>query len=105
MFGIGDYEPLYPENRRVMAFIRQLGDDVVLVVANLSRFAQPATLDLSRWIGLLPEEMFGRTPFPIIDGTPYRIAIGPHGFYWFHLVEPPADPDDTATFRAIRGTA
>ncbi len=104
VFGMGDYEPLYPENRRVFAFIRQLGSDVVLVVANLSRFAQPVQLDLSRWIGLVPEEMFGRTPFPIVDGRPYRLALGPHGFYWFRLVEPPSEPDDTAMFRAIRGS-
>jgi maltose alpha-D-glucosyltransferase/alpha-amylase len=104
VFGMGDYEPLYPENRRVFAFTRQLGADVVLVVANLSRFAQPVELDLSRWTGLVPEEMFGRTPFPIIDNRPYRLAMGPHGFYWFRLVEPPSEPEDTAMFRAIRGS-
>jgi maltose alpha-D-glucosyltransferase/alpha-amylase len=74
---------------------------VVLVVANLSRFAQPVELDLSRFGGLVPEEMFGRTPFPMITDEPYRLGLGPHGFYWFHLVEPPAEPDDTAMFRAI----
>jgi maltose alpha-D-glucosyltransferase / alpha-amylase len=105
VFGIGDYEPLYPDNRRVLAFVRQLGAEVVLVIANLSRFAQPVELDLNRWIGLVPEEMFGRNPFPIIDGEPYRLAIGPHGFYWFHLVEPPDDTDDTAMFRAIHGSS
>jgi maltose alpha-D-glucosyltransferase/alpha-amylase len=104
VFGMGGYEPLYPENRRVFAFTRQLGADVVLVVANLSRFAQPVELDLGRWTGLVPEEMFGRTPFPIIDNRAYRLAMGPHGFYWFRLVEPPSDPDDTAMFRAIRGS-
>jgi maltose alpha-D-glucosyltransferase / alpha-amylase len=104
VFGMGDYEPLYPENRRVFAFTRELGADVVLVVANLSRFAQPVELDLSRWTGLVPEEMFGRTPFPIIDNRPYRLAMGPHGFYWFRLVEPPSEPEDTAMFRAIRGS-
>jgi maltose alpha-D-glucosyltransferase/alpha-amylase len=104
VFGMGDYEPLYPENRRVFAFTRQLGADVVLVVANLSRFAQPVELDLSRWTGLVPEEMFGRTPFPIVDNRPYRLATGPHGFYWFRMVEPPSEPDDTAMFRAIRGS-
>ncbi|HEX8928977.1 MAG TPA: alpha-glucosidase C-terminal domain-containing protein, partial [Actinomycetota bacterium] len=104
VFGMGNYQPLYPENRRVFAFTRQLGADVVLVVANLSRFAQPVELDLGRWTGLVPEEMFGRTPFPIIDNRAYRLAMGPHGFYWFRLVEPPSEPDDTAMFRAIRGS-
>jgi hypothetical protein len=30
--------------------------------------------------------------------------MGPHGFYWFRLVEPPSETDDTAMFRAIRGS-
>src|SRR5919198_6699133 len=102
VFGVGDYEPLYPDNRRVLAFHRQLAADVVLVIANLSRFAQPVELDLSRFAGLVPEEMFGRTPFPIIDTEPYRLALAPHGFYWFPRGGPPAEPDDTAMFRAIR---
>ena len=75
---------------------------MIVVVANLSRYAQPVELDLSRWQGLVPEEMFGRVPFPTINGRPYRLAMGPHGFYWFHLVEPPAETEDTAMFRAIR---
>jgi maltose alpha-D-glucosyltransferase/alpha-amylase len=87
VFGLGDYEPLYPDNRRVMAYVRSLGDDVVVIAANLSRYAQPVELDLSRWEGLVPEEMFGRVPFPPINGRPYRLALGPHGFYWFHLVQ------------------
>ena len=108
VFGLGDYEPLYPENRRVMAFVRRLGEETVLVVANLSRFAQPVELDLSRWHGMQLEEMFGRTPFPLIDERPYRLSLGPHGFYWFRLI--PArptggEPADTASFRPILGEA
>jgi len=92
VFGIGDYEPLYPDNRRVLGFVRTLDDDVIIVVANLSRYAQPVQLDLARWAGMVPEEMFGRVPFPQIDRTPYALALGPHGFYWFHIV-PPGDQD------------
>jgi len=102
VFGLGDYEPLYPDNRRVMAYTRSLGDDVIVVVANLSRYAQPVELDLSRWAGLVPEEMFGRVPFPPINGRPYRLAMGPHGFYWFHLVpasETTADEEQPAAGR------
>jgi maltose alpha-D-glucosyltransferase/alpha-amylase len=91
VFGHGDYEPLYPDNKKVMAFVRSLGDDRMIVVANLSRHAQPAELDLSRWEGLEPEEMFGRVAFPRIGTEPYRLALGPYGFYWFRLVDPEAD--------------
>jgi maltose alpha-D-glucosyltransferase/alpha-amylase len=40
-------------------------------------------LDLSRFRGLTPVELFGRTSFPQIDEQPYRVSLGPHGFYWF----------------------
>src|SRR5262249_50073974 len=38
--GRGSIEFLYPENRRILAFIRRYEEEQVLVVANLSRFAQ-----------------------------------------------------------------
>src|SRR5437667_310949 len=41
-FGRGSLEFLYPENRKVLAFTRTYGDEVILVVANLSRFMQYA---------------------------------------------------------------
>ena len=36
VFGRGDIEFLYPENGKVLAFIRHFGDERVLVVANLA---------------------------------------------------------------------
>ncbi len=85
VFGHGSLELLDPDNPKVLAFIRQLGDERVLVVANLSRFAQSAQLDLSEWRGLVPVEMFGRSHFPPIGDLPYFLALGPHGFYWLSL--------------------
>src|SRR4029077_15004629 len=46
VFGRGDIEFLYPENRKVVGFVRPPGDERVLVVANLSRFTQSVQLDL-----------------------------------------------------------
>jgi maltose alpha-D-glucosyltransferase/alpha-amylase len=84
-FGRGTLEFLYPENHRVLAFIRRYQDEVVLVVANLSRFVQYAGLDLSSFQGTAPVEVFGRTQFPHIGETPYLLTLGPHAFYWFEL--------------------
>ncbi|MGI8564235.1 MAG: maltose alpha-D-glucosyltransferase [Candidatus Dormibacter sp.] len=84
-FGRGSFEFVYPENRRVLAFIRQLGEARILVVANLSRFAQFANLDLSAFRGLNPVEIFGRTEFPQVGDGPYPLTLGPHSFYWFSL--------------------
>ena len=84
-FGRGTTEFLYPENRRVLVFIRRLDDEIILTVANLSRFVQCAELDLSEFKSRVPVELFGQTEFPPIGELPYFITLGPHGFYWFKL--------------------
>ena len=81
----GDIEFLYPENRKVVAFLRTFDDDRTLVVANLSRSAQFVELDLSRFDGQVPVELFGPTHFPRIGQLPYFITLGPYGYFWFQL--------------------
>jgi maltose alpha-D-glucosyltransferase/alpha-amylase len=87
-FGRGTLELLFPDNAKVLAFIRQLEDDRVLVVANLSRFSQYVELDLSAYEGFVPVELFGHTRFPAIGKLPYLLTLGPHTFYWFSLDQP-----------------
>ena len=48
----------------IFAHVRRYEDDIVLCVHNLARSAQAVELDLRRFDGLVPEEMFGRTRFP-----------------------------------------
>ena len=85
VFGLGTYEALRPENPRIFAHVRTYEDDIVLCVHNLARSAQAVELDLSRWEGLIPEEMFGRTRFPRIGQLPYLLTLAPRGFFWFQL--------------------
>jgi maltose alpha-D-glucosyltransferase/alpha-amylase len=59
----------------------------VLCVHNLSRFAQPAELDLARWTDRTPVELLGRVPFPSVGAATYPVTLGPYGFYWFELME------------------
>jgi maltose alpha-D-glucosyltransferase/alpha-amylase len=59
----------------------------VLCVHNLSRFAQPAELQLAHFAGLQPIELMGRVPFPLVGELPYFVTLPGHGFYWFSLVE------------------
>jgi len=89
-FGRGSLEFLRPENRKVLVYLRRYKADVILAVANLSRFVQPVELDLSEFRGCIPVEMIGRTEFPAIGELPYFLTLGPHSFYWFRL-EPPAE--------------
>jgi maltose alpha-D-glucosyltransferase/alpha-amylase len=87
LFGIGSFEVLSAENPSVLAFVRELGDDVVLCVNNLSRFAQPVELSLQRFAGRTPIELLGRVPFPRIGELPYLLTLGSYGFYWFQITE------------------
>ena len=89
-FGRGTLEFLNADNRRVLAYIRAYEDEVLLCVVNLSRFVQPAELDLSAYDGWQPIEMIGETPFPLIGTLPYFVTLGPHSFYWFRLLQPEA---------------
>jgi len=90
-FGRGSLEILYPENRKIFAYIRRYKGEVLLAVANLSRFVQPAQFDFSEFHGWTPVEMIGRTEFPTIGELPYFLTLGPHAFYWFRL-EPQPEP-------------
>jgi maltose alpha-D-glucosyltransferase/alpha-amylase len=85
VFGLGEYRPLPTSNSRIFAHLRTYADDVVLCVHNVARSAQAVELDLSRWEGFIPEEMFGRTRFPRIGELPYLLTLAPRGFFWFQL--------------------
>jgi len=88
-FGRGKFEMLLPENRAVLAYLRSYEGETILCVNNLSRFVQPARINLQRFIGMVPVEMIGNIRFPPITENPYLFALGPHNFYWFKLT--PAD--------------
>ena len=87
-FGRGTFEPLRPENRKVLAFVRRFEDEVILIVANLARFSQFVELDLSEFRGLVPVELFGKVRFPPVGDEPYRLTLAPHNFFWLSLETP-----------------
>jgi maltose alpha-D-glucosyltransferase / alpha-amylase len=97
VFGRGSLSFIRPANRAVLVYIRQYESEVVLCVANLSRSAQAAEIDLAPWRGRVPFELLGRTNFPPIGDVPYIVTLGPYGFFWFLLREP-----DTSTVEVPR---
>jgi maltose alpha-D-glucosyltransferase/alpha-amylase len=85
VFSRGTMEFLRPSNHRVLAYIRELGNEKILVVNNLSSSAQAVELDMQRYKGYIPIEMFGRNLFPRFGDLPYLLTLGPYQFYWFRL--------------------
>lgn len=90
LFARGSMRFVPCENSRIVAYVRQYEGNTALVVNNLSRFAQPASLDLRDFAGMTPVEMIGNRPFPVIRQEPYFLSMSPHAFFWFHL-EPRAE--------------
>jgi maltose alpha-D-glucosyltransferase/alpha-amylase len=85
VFGSGSIEFLYPANHRILAYVRQLDRETVLVVNNLSSAAQAVELDLRKYKGNILVEMFGKNFFPRIGDLPYQLTMGPYQFFWFRL--------------------
>jgi maltose alpha-D-glucosyltransferase / alpha-amylase len=85
VFGRGEIEFLYPANHRILAYLRRLGNETVLIVNNLSNAAQAVELDLRRYKGNVPIEMFGNNLFPRVGDLPYLLTLGPYQSYWFRL--------------------
>jgi maltose alpha-D-glucosyltransferase/alpha-amylase len=98
VLAVGTFEVLDVENPSVLAYVRRGIDsdgeeDIVVCVKNLSRFAQPAELQLGQFAGLQPIELMGRVPFPKVGELPYFVTLPSHGFYWFALVKPEDDDE------------
>jgi len=91
-FGRGTLVFLRPRNRKILAYLREYGDEIILCVANLARSAQPVELDLSAYRGRVPIELMGRTPFPPIGDLPYLLTLVGHAFLWFRLAAPEQVP-------------
>ena len=91
VFGRGTLEFLHPENRKILAYIRDYQSEdgthseTVLCVANLSRFAQPVSLDMAKFAGRQPVEMLGYVPFPEVSELPYPLTLAPYSFLWLEL--------------------
>jgi len=91
-FGRGTLKMLAPSNRRILAYLREYTGvdgrhEIILCVANLSRAAQAAELELSAYGGKVPVEMLGGSAFPPIGELPYLLTLPPYGFYWFLLAD------------------
>jgi maltose alpha-D-glucosyltransferase/alpha-amylase len=84
-FAMGKLRWVNPDNRKVIAFTREYDGQTILIICNLSRFAQPAVLDMREFEGQVPVELIGETPFPRISGMPYQLTLGPYMFLWFRL--------------------
>ena len=91
-FGRGTQRFLYPSNRKILAYLREHGNEdggteTILCVSNLSRTAQAVELDLSAFAGRVPVDIVGGSVFPPIGQLTYLLTLQPYGVFWFLLSE------------------
>jgi maltose alpha-D-glucosyltransferase/alpha-amylase len=97
-FGRGAVRFLTPQNRKVLAYLREYKGDTILCVVNVARTAQAVELDLHDFAGRTPVELLGGAPFPLIGQLTYLLTLPPYGFYWFKLSKEAIAPQwSTAT--------
>jgi maltose alpha-D-glucosyltransferase / alpha-amylase len=86
-FGRGGIEFLFPENSKIMAFTRTYEGQTVLVAASLSKQSQFADIDLSKYDGYVPKDVFGGIVFPSVGKSGYRLTFPPYGYFVFSLTK------------------
>jgi len=84
-FSRGSIEFSSLENPKILAFTRVYNNQVILVIVNLSRYAQPAEIDLSKYKGYVPIDVYSKNKFPIIKDAPYFFTLSPYACYWLEL--------------------
>ncbi|MDB5196381.1 MAG: alpha-amylase, partial [Flaviaesturariibacter sp.] len=95
-FSRGDMKFLSVENPKVLAFTRSYENETLLIIVNLSKYSQPAEVDLSIYKGFLPVEVFSKNRFPAVkEGAPYFFTLGPYSYQWFRLEKAASQIEET----------
>ncbi len=96
--GRGALKFLYPKNRKVLAYLRELDDESILCVVNVSNAPQAVELDMSEYDGTGLTELTAGTSFPRIGELPYLLTLPAYGFYWFRLEKVSEDGKISSAF-------
>ncbi|MCU7491159.1 MAG: maltose alpha-D-glucosyltransferase [Ignavibacteria bacterium] len=102
--GRGSLKFIESGNPKVITFIRQYEEEIILIVINLSRFAQVIKPELPDYNKYVPQEIFSRNIFPVIEEGPYVLTLGSYDSYWFQLEKKKDEEEEAgdATLSEIR---
>jgi maltose alpha-D-glucosyltransferase/alpha-amylase len=102
-FSRGDLKFIQSENAKVLVFTRTYEDQTMLIVANLSRFAQAAELDLNAYKGSVPVEILSRNRFPAIrEDVPYFFTLGAYACQSFLLEKAHPEMDNEQRLSVLK---
>lgn len=81
----GDSQFVDTPSRAILAYVRVLGDDAVLVANNLSSSQETAALDLEQFAGARPLDLFTGERHAVLSGSPFHLELGRYEFRWLLL--------------------
>ncbi|MGY3567416.1 maltose alpha-D-glucosyltransferase [Sinomonas sp. RB5] len=94
VFGLGGYRNVPTDSDRVLAYLREMPDDVahgrrgeaILCVFNLAGHPVAAGLDMPEFAGRGLRDIFGGEPFSQVgqDGR-FHVTLGAHGYFWLRV--------------------
>ncbi len=88
-FSRGDMKFLHVDNPKILAFTRTYEDETLLIIVNLSKYSQPAEIELKDFKNQILVEAFSKNAFPSVkENTPYFFTLSAHSFQWFVLQQP-----------------
>ncbi|HKW04695.1 MAG TPA: maltose alpha-D-glucosyltransferase [Nitrososphaerales archaeon] len=93
-FGRGTIQFIFSENPKILSFIREYKDELILVMLNLSKNAQSADFDFSKYNEYSLQDVFGGIPFPKVSQSKYRMTFGAYGYYVFAMTAPQTKPQE-----------
>ena len=84
-FGRGELQLLAPVEKAVLAYLRTYGDEVILVVNNLSPEPQHVEIDLAVFDGARPVDLFTGQAVSLVTEDAYRVALERYDYRWLRL--------------------
>ncbi len=85
--GRGDFRLINSSNSKVFSFVRTWNDEKILVVINLSKYAQLTEIEVDAFEGYIPIEVFSKNKFAALTKDRYSLTLGGHDYFLFTLEE------------------
>jgi len=84
-FGRGSIHFLHPNNLKVLAFTREIDEEKILVIINLSSNSQYVEIDLEEHRGSLLRDMFSLNLFGKVRQSYNSFTLSAYGYFWLRI--------------------
>lgn len=85
VFALGDYKFISTDQKELLVIMRELEDENLLCILNLSNKKLTTSIDLSKFQDNQIRELIQDKDLPPITNDPFTLGVEPYGFYWLKL--------------------